>query len=71
MEPLGHPGNMIELHQAGTCRCITGNRQLVSAMSWLALVQYALPDLMTLSAHGGVHRRHNSLTTQTTPGWKV
>jgi hypothetical protein len=26
-------GNMIELHQAGTCRCITGNRQPVSGMS--------------------------------------
>lgn len=26
-------GNMIELHQAGTCRCITGNRKPVSGMS--------------------------------------
>ena len=26
-------GNMIELHQAGTCRCITGNRQPVKGMS--------------------------------------
>jgi len=26
-------GNMIELHQAGTCRCITGNRKPVGGMS--------------------------------------
>ena len=26
-------GNMIELHQAGTCRCITCNRQPVGGMS--------------------------------------
>ncbi len=26
-------GNMIELHQAGTCRCVTGNRQPVKGMS--------------------------------------
>jgi hypothetical protein len=26
--------NMIELHQAGTCRCVTGNRPPVSGMSW-------------------------------------
>jgi hypothetical protein len=25
-------GNMIELHQAGTCRCVTGNRKPVSGM---------------------------------------
>lgn len=25
--------NMIELHQACTCRCITGNRQPISGMS--------------------------------------
>jgi hypothetical protein len=29
-------GNMIELHQAGTCRCITGNRQPVSGMNELS-----------------------------------
>ena len=26
-------GNMIELHQAGTCRCVTGNRKPVGGMS--------------------------------------
>jgi hypothetical protein len=26
-------GNMIELHQAGTCRCVTSNRQPVKGMS--------------------------------------
>jgi catechol 2,3-dioxygenase-like lactoylglutathione lyase family enzyme len=26
-------GNMIELHQAGTCRCVTANRQPVGGMS--------------------------------------
>jgi hypothetical protein len=26
-------GNMIELHQSGTCRCVTGNRQPVKGMS--------------------------------------
>jgi len=26
-------GNMIELHQADTCRCVTGNRKPVGGMS--------------------------------------
>jgi len=49
--------NMIELHQAGTCRCVTGDRPPVSGMSWLG-------DEQALSASMGTDQGPPALTDE-------
>ncbi len=49
--------NMIELHQAGTCRCVTGDRPPVSGMSWLG-------DEQALSASMGTDQGPPGLTDE-------
>jgi len=50
--------NMIELHQAGTCRCVTGDRPPVSGMSWLG-------DEQALSASMGTDQGPRRSPTRT------